>query len=150
LSIEAYRRYYAACTGVVRRINERYAGVEPVTLHFEDDYHRSLGAMRIHDVLLVNPVFDGLNLVAKEGAVVNRTDGVLVLSENAGVFEELGRASVPVNPFDVTATADAIERALDMPGAERTKLAKLARRLATRSTPAAWGKSQLAAAGIDA
>jgi trehalose 6-phosphate synthase len=147
-TLEAYRRYYAACTGVVRRINERYPDNEPVTLHFEDDYYRSLGALRIHDALLVNPVFDGLNLVAKEGAVTNRTDGVLVLSQNAGVFEELEKAAVAVNPFDVTATADAIERALQMPGAERKKLATRARRLATRSTPEAWGRAQLDAAGV--
>jgi len=147
-TIEAYRRYFTACTAVVRRINERYPDSEPVSLHFEDDYYRSLGAMRVHDVLLVNPVFDGLNLVAKEGSVVNRTDGVLVLSRNAGVFEELAKGSVPVDPFDVTATAAAIERALGMPGAERSKLAATARRLAARSTPEAWGRAQLEAAGV--
>lgn len=150
LTIEAYRRYYAACTGVVRRINDRYPSSEPVSLHFEDDYYRSLGAMRVHDVLLVNPVYDGLNLVAKEGATANQADGVTVLSRNAGVFEELGKASVPINPFDVTATADAIEAALEMPDTQRKKLADRARRLATRSTPEAWGRAQLEAAGIDA
>ena len=148
-AIEAYRRYFAACTGVVRRINEKYPDDEPVALHFEDDYYRSLGAMRIHDALLVNPVFDGLNLVAKEAAAANDTDGVIVLSRNAGVFEELGKASIPVNPFDITATADAIERALDMPAAQRKRLAAAARRVATRSTPEVWGRAQLAAAGLD-
>jgi trehalose 6-phosphate synthase len=147
-TIEAYRRYYAECTGVVRRINDRYPDTEPVLLHFEDDYFRSLGAMRVYDVLLVNPVFDGLNMVAKEGAIANRTDGVCVLSRNAGVFEELGKACVGVNPFDVTETADALERCLDMPGAERTKLARKARRLSTASTPEAWGRLQLDAASV--
>ncbi len=149
-TLEAYRRYYAACTGVVRRINEKFPNDEPVVLHFEDDYYRSLGAMRSHDVLLVNPVFDGLNLVAKEGAIVNANDGVMVLSRNAGVFEELGPASIPVNPFDVTATADAIRHGLALPAPDRAKLSARARRLAARSTPEAWGRVQLAAAGLDA
>lgn len=148
-TLEAYRRYFAACTGVVRRINERFPDTEPVTLHFEDDYYRSLGAMRVYDVLLVNPVFDGLNLVAKEGSLVNARDGVLVLSENAGVFEELGKASLPVNPFDVSATADTVERALNMPGTERRKLAARARKLSIASTPQSWARTQLAAAGLD-
>jgi trehalose 6-phosphate synthase len=149
-TLEAYRRYFAACTGVVRRINERYSDSEPVMLHFEDDYYRSLGAMRIYDALLVNPVFDGLNLVAKEGTVANRTDGALILSRNAGVFEELGKTSIAINPFDVTATAEAIELALDMPAAQRKQLAAKARRLATASAPESWGRLQLAAAGVDA
>ena len=149
-NLEVYRRYYTACTAVVRRINDRFPDHEPVSLHFEDDRYRSLGAMRIHDVLLVNPVYDGLNLVAKEGAFVNRTDGVLVLSENAGVFEELAKACVPVHPFDVTATADAIERALELPGADRKRLAARARKLASASTPETWGRAQLSAAGLNA
>jgi trehalose 6-phosphate synthase len=148
-NIEAYRRYYAECTAVARRINDTFPKAEPVALHFEDDYHRSLGAMRVHDVLLVNPVYDGLNLVAKEGSIANRTNGVLILSRNAGVFEEIGRASIAVNPFDVTATADALETALSMAPSERSKLSAAARRASTRSSPERWSAVQLEAAGVE-
>jgi trehalose 6-phosphate synthase len=151
LSVERYQNYYSECLGVVRRINERWdtkvkSDVGPVHLLFEDDFHRSLGAMRLYDALLVNPVFDGLNLVSKEGAVVNERDGSVILSRNAGAFEEIGAAVVPVHPFDVPGTADAIETALDLPGAERAKRAKKLVRLATRSTPREWLETQLNAA----
>lgn len=153
LTLETYRRYFAECTGIVRRINERFEGQVdaeegPVLLHFEDDYYRSLGAMCIYDALLVNPVFDGLNLVAKEGAFANRRDGAMILSRNAGVFEELGSAAVGINPFDVGDTTDAIESALRMPKARRSQLASRARRLAIRTTPQAWARTQLKAAGV--
>lgn len=153
LSVERYQNYFSECLGVVRRVNDRYerkvkAAVGPIHLLFEDDFHRSLGAMRLYDVLLVNPVFDGLNLVSKEGAVVNERSGSLVLSANAGVFEELAPAVVPINPFDVPGTASAIEQALELPRDERDLRARKLRRLATRSTPADWLAVQLAAAGL--
>jgi trehalose 6-phosphate synthase len=153
LNVETYRRYFTECTGVVRRVNERFEGKTdaaegPIALHFEDQYHRSLGAMRVCDALLVNPVFDGLNLVAKEGAFVNDRAGTLVLSRNAGVFEELGDASIAINPFDLSGTSDAIERALEMPGAQRKRMAGRLRRLASRSSPTEWVSAQLQTAGV--
>jgi trehalose 6-phosphate synthase len=78
-----------------------------------------VAAYREFDVLLVNPIYDGMNLVAKEGTMVNRRDGVLVLSENTGAHEELGEWAITVNPFDVGATADALHTALTMPAGER-------------------------------
>jgi trehalose 6-phosphate synthase len=152
LNVETYRRYYTECTGVVRRVNDRYerkvdtAG--PIELHFEDQYHRSLGAMRAFDALLVNPVFDGLNLVAKEGAYANERDGVLILSRNAGVFEQLGGSSIAINPFDVTATADAIEQALEMPDGKRRRMASALKEKVGASSPTQWMRTQLAAAGV--
>lgn len=149
LNVETYRRYYTECTGVVRRVNERYEQPSgPIELQFEDQYHRSLGAMRVCDALLVNPVFDGLNLVAKEGAFVNERSGSLILSRNAGVFEELGDASIAVNPFDISGTADAVERALEMPAARRRTMSRALRRKASRSSPTEWADAQLAAAGV--
>ena len=84
----------------------------PSSSHVEDDRPRSLAALTISDVLLVNPVRDGLNLVAKEGSLLNAVDGVLVLSHEAGAWEELSEAALGVNPFDVSGTADALHRAL--------------------------------------
>ncbi len=151
LSVERYQNYFSECLGVVRRINERWdtkvkSDVGPVHLLFEDDFHRSLGAMRLYDALLVNPVFDGLNLVSKEGPVVNDRAGSVILSRNAGAFEEIGSGVVPVHPFDVPGTAHAIETALDLSGAEREKRARKLVRLAMRSTPREWLQLQLDAA----
>jgi trehalose 6-phosphate synthase len=152
LNVETYRRYFTDCMGVVRRVNERYQGTGsgdgPIELVFEDQYHRSLGAMRASDALLVNPVFDGLNLVAKEAAYVNERAGALILSRNAGVYEELKDASLPINPFDVSGTADAIEEALEMPMPRRKAMARRLRRSVERSSPAEWMSTQLAAAGV--
>lgn len=148
-----YRRYLGACLAVTHRINQRFGsrapGDEgPLGLYVQDDYQRSLAGMQMSDVLLVNPVFDGLNLVAKEGPAVNTRDGVLVLSRNAGVFEEIGDAALPVNPFDVVETAGAIERAVEMPAAERAKRAARLRRVAATGTPDAWVRSRLESGGV--
>ena len=144
-TVERYQRYYSDCLGVVRRVNERFPS-EPIQLLFEDLYERSLGALRMYDVLLVNPVFDGLNLVCKEGAVANERNGSIVLSRNAGAFDELAGAVVPVNPFDVTATADAIEHAIELPDETRKRNARDLRKAATRTTPTEWLRALLAAA----
>jgi trehalose 6-phosphate synthase len=150
LSVERYKRYYAECLDVVRRINEKHerkmgGSAGPVHLLFQDDFHRSLGAMKLYDALLVNPVFDGLNLVCKEGAVVNERAGSVILSRNAGAFEEIGDAVIPINPFDVPGTADAIEEAYELSGAERDKRSKTLRTLVTRTTPSDWLAAQLTA-----
>ena len=84
----------------------------PIVFDAPDDYPRSVAALRRYDVLLVNPIRDGLNLVAKEGALLNERDGVVVLSTEAGVCDELDGAVRAVNPFDVAATADALAQAL--------------------------------------
>src|SRR5581483_11018747 len=90
------------------------------------------------DVLLVNPVRDGLNLVAKEGAVLNERDGVLALSREAGAWEELQGGALEVNPFDVSGTAAVLATALDMDAGERADRATRLRDAATASTPASW------------
>jgi trehalose 6-phosphate synthase len=124
--LSEYRAYAAECLEAARGINERFGGPhwEPVRLSLEDDHPRVLAAYGLYDALLVNPVFDGMNLVAKEGPVLNERGGVLILSENAGAFAELGRHAVGVNPFDVEATARAIEAAVQMDPAERRRKAR--------------------------
>ena len=79
-----------------------------------DDFARTVAAYRRYDVLLVNPVKDGLNLVAKEGPIVNERDGVLCLSPDAGAWDELSPGAIAVHPFDVTQTASQLHRALTM------------------------------------
>ena len=106
-------------------MNDRFGGDgwQPVDLQVADDFPQSVAAYKQFDVLLVNAVYDGLNLVAKEGPLVNGRDGVLVLSENAGAHDELGEWALTVNPFDISGQADALYEALVMPAAERARRA---------------------------
>jgi trehalose 6-phosphate synthase len=110
----------------------------------EDDFDRTLGALKVYDVLLVNPLMDGMNLVAKEGPVVNERSGVLVLSRGAGAFEEMGAAAVEIaDPKDIEGTAKALETALDMSPEERARRAEDLRRRAQAHKPEDWIESQL-------
>ncbi len=121
----------------------------PIVLHVEDDRDRALAALSMSDVLLVNPVRDGMNLIAKEGPLLNTVDGVLVLSHQAGAWEELGPAgALGVNPFDVSATADALHTALSLPGDERRRRASSFRATVRGRTAADWWEDQLAAAQV--
>jgi Glycosyltransferase family 20 len=114
-----YVEYMEQCFAAADRVNERFgtAGWPPITVSHTDDFPTAIAGDERYDALLVNPVFDGMNPVAKEGPTLNRRDGVLILSENAGAFPELGRHAVAVSPFDLEGTAEAIGRALEMPGA---------------------------------
>jgi trehalose 6-phosphate synthase len=142
-----YLAYRQEVEGLIERINAEWSTDDwtPILYDPEDDFPRSVAALRRADVLLVNPVRDGLNLVAKEGPIVNDRDGVLVLSRESGVWAELGEAAVGVNPFDVAGTADAIHRALTMPADERARQASHLRELATARTAGDWLADQLAA-----
>ena len=124
----------------------RTPGWEPVLLDTSDNFARSVAALKRYDVLLVNPVRDGLNLVAKEGPLLNEHDGVLALSREAGVWEELREVALEVNPFDVAGTADVLATALAMSASERAEHARGLRELASARTPRAWLDEQLTAA----
>ena len=148
-SVPAYARYRDEVEAAATAVNARWStdGWSPVRLVTEDRFVRSVAALRRADVVLVNPVRDGLNLVAKEAAALNDRAAQLVLSTEAGVWEELGDAADGVHPFDVEATARALADALDRSGSERTERAAELRRLAVRRTVADWLDDQLAAAG---
>ena len=121
--IPEYSEYLAAIQRAARAVNDRFgnAGWIPLEVSIEDNLARAVAAYKQYDVLLVNAIFDGMNLVAKEAPLVNQRDGVLVLSENTGAHEELGDWALTVNPFDVTAQADALRDALTMPADERAR-----------------------------
>jgi trehalose 6-phosphate synthase len=143
-----YLAYGAEVVHTAERINQTW-GTEtwtPIVLHVEDDRPRSLAALTISDVLLVNPVRDGLNLVAMEGALLNEADGVLVLSREAGAWEELWEDALGVNPFDVSGTADALHHALSMDREERHLRAEGMRSVVLARTAADWLEEQLSAA----
>lgn len=142
-----YQAYGDEVGATADRVNERWAtsGWTPIVVDRRDDFARALAGYRRYDVLLVNPIKDGLNLVAKEGPLCNERDGVLCLSPEAGSWDELGGAALPAHPFDLVATADALAQALAMPADERASRAAALREAAGASTPADWLDDQLAA-----
>jgi trehalose 6-phosphate synthase len=144
--IPEYAEYLGAIQRAARRVNDRFQreGWTPIWLEIADDFARSVAAYREFDVLLVNPIFDGLNLVAKEAPLVNRRDGVLVLSENAGVHEELGEWALSINPFDVAGQAAAIHEALEMSEDERRTRIEAIRAFVRDHDLEAWIAAQLA------
>jgi len=119
--IPEYAEYLGAIQREARRVNDRFqqSGWRPIELQIADNFPHSVAAYKQFDVLLVNAIFDGMNLVAKEAPLVNQRDGVVVLSENAGAHAELGEWALTVNPFDVEGQAAAIGRALELDSTER-------------------------------
>lgn len=137
-----YRRYSDDIERVVDEIKARHPG--SIQLFLQDDFDRTLAALRIYDVLLVNPIMDGMNLVSKEGPALNEVGGVLVLSRGAGSFDELGNHAVEIpDALDVESTAKALEKALEMEPAERKERAERLRGAAERRRPADWIDAQL-------
>jgi trehalose 6-phosphate synthase len=125
---------------VVQRINAQYGGPgwQPVRLELGESVRKAMAALRNFDVLLVNSVYDGLNLVAKEGALANRADGVIVLSENVGAHEELHQHVLSVNPFDIDATANAMHQAIVMDMDEKRRRNEGAREVVRTNDIARW------------
>ena len=107
------------------------------------DRTMALAALQFYDVLLVNSLIDGMNLVAKEGSAVNKVDGVLVLSRTSGAFQQLGEASLPISPADTLETAEALYKALTLSAEERKRLAHMARVEVERNDLATWISQQL-------
>jgi trehalose 6-phosphate synthase len=145
MDIPDYREYAEQCVAEAERINMELGEPDwqPIEVRVQEDYLGALAAYGLYDVLLVNPVFDGMNLVAMEGPLLNRRGGVLVLSRNAGAYWRLGRYALPVNPFDCAETADAMNAALEMPHDERTRRARGLSRLVLANPPERWVRSQL-------
>ncbi|MET9801802.1 trehalose-6-phosphate synthase [Streptomyces sp. NPDC006368] len=143
-TVPAYRDYRDRVLRTVDALNSRHPGA--VTVHHGDDIERALGVLRAHDVLLVNAVADGMNLVAQEGALVNERDGVIVLSTGTGAGDLLPRdGTVPLEqPRSVTATADALHRALTLPPERRRAMAARARAAVRCADPVDWLHDQLA------
>ena len=130
----------------MERINKELSTEDwqPIEVRIQEDYGYAVGAYGLYDVLLVNPVYDGMNLVAMEGPLVNR-HGALVLSRNAGAYGRLGKHALTVNPFDIRETADAIRDALEMPEEERRRRGRGLSRTVQAHTPPQWLASQLEA-----
>ncbi|MFH8568729.1 trehalose-6-phosphate synthase [Streptomyces sp. NPDC017993] len=145
--LAVYRAYTDQVGRLAEEINEEFgtADWQPVVLHVKDDFARSLAAYRLADVALVNPIRDGMNLVAKEIPVVSDEGCALVLSREAGAHAELGEDALSVNPYDVNATAEALHTALSMDGEERAERTRRLAAAATALPPARWFLDQLRA-----
>ena len=143
-----YLAYRQEVEATVRRINERWAtpGWTPIMFDPSDDFPGSVAALRRADVFLINPIRDGLNLVAEEGPLINDRDAVLLLSPEAGVWDQLAGVARAVHPYDVSGTADALAAALSASPEERAAEAAELRRRAAARTPHDWLDDQLAAA----
>jgi trehalose 6-phosphate synthase len=139
-----YQAYTAEVKSAAEGINERFRTKtwEPIRLELRDNYPRALAAMALADVLIVNPVWDGMNLVAKEGPSVSERDTVLILSRNAGAADDLGEGAILVNPFDTVELAEAIGAGLAMPAEERAWRAKRLRQQAAALPPQDWFSRQ--------
>ncbi|MFD8087446.1 trehalose-6-phosphate synthase [Kitasatospora sp. NPDC059722] len=140
-----YRDYTARVEQLAEAINTEFATPtwQPLILHVNDDFPRSLAAYRLADVALVNPIRDGMNLVAKEVPVVSDHGCALVLSREAGAHSELADDAISVNPYDVIETADALHAGLTMPDEERADRTKRLAASATALPPQQWFLDQL-------
>jgi trehalose 6-phosphate synthase len=145
MEVDEYQTYLQEIMAEVGLINADYSDDlwEPVRIIIGNNYPRAIAAMQLYDVLLVNPIADGMNLVAKEGALVNQRDGVVVLSEKAGAFYEMGDHTLTVAPFDVYNTAEALHSALVMPVEERRQHAEALRTLIQAKDVKHWFYQQV-------
>lgn len=138
--VGTYQTYTDEAFELIDGINDEYGteGWQPITPFYENNYAQAIAAMKRYDVLMVNPVIDGMNLVAKEGPLVNRNAGVLLLSETAGAFDQLGAYALPVAPADIEGTVRALRQALEMPRAERAERAEALRAAVEREDLRGW------------
>jgi len=139
-SLRPYQRYTEEVTQLIEAINNKYRSEEwhPIDYFYENNYEQAIAGMRLYDVLLVNCVIDGMNLVAKEGPTVNNRDGVLILSETAGACEQLGEEALVVTPTDLEETTQALYTALTMPPEEKNKRATRLKKLIEEQDTTNW------------
>jgi trehalose 6-phosphate synthase len=147
--VPEYAAYVERIQATVDEVNDKHgnSGWQPIELHLQDNLDLAVAAYKQFDVLMVNAMFDGMNLVAKESIVVNRRDGVLALSENTGAHAELGAFAVTLHPFDLQQQADALYDALTMPVEERRDRRNACVKVVQQNDVAKWLEMQLADIG---
>jgi trehalose 6-phosphate synthase len=143
--VPEYAEYLERIEALVAVVNHRHGTTDwmPIELRLRENLEEAIAAYKHYDLLMVNAMFDGMNLIAKEGPLVNERNGVSLLSENTGAHEELAEFALSVNPFDVQEQADAIHRALTMSGDERSWRAQGLKRVVTSRDPGDWVDAQL-------
>jgi trehalose 6-phosphate synthase len=143
--IPEYAEYLGAIQREARRVNDRFQKGDwvPIDLRIDDNFALAVAAYKQFDVLLVNAIFDGMNLIAQEASLVNERDGVVILSENTGAHDGIGEFAITVNPFDVSGQAVAIAQALEMPAEERRARIESLRAHVREHDLSAWIDAQL-------
>jgi trehalose 6-phosphate synthase len=144
--VPEYAEYLEKIEALVAVVNHRHGTPDwmPIDLKLRDDLDEAVASYKHYDVMMVNAMFDGMNLVAKEGPLVNERNGVSILSENTGAHEELGEFALSVNPFDVQELADAIHAALTMSPEARERRARGLKEIVTSRDPGDWVDEQIA------
>jgi len=144
--VAEYAEYLERIEALVAVVNHRHGTPDwmPIDLKLRDDLDEAVASYKHYDVMMVNAMFDGMNLVAKEGPLVNERDGVSILSENTGAHEELGEFALSVNPFDVQELADSIYAALTMSAEERARRARGLKEIVMSRDPGDWIDDQIA------
>ncbi len=144
--VPEYAEYLERIEALVAVINHRHGTTDwmPIELKLRENLEEAIASYKHYDLLIVNAMFDGMNLIAKEGPLVNERHGVSLLSENTGAHAELGEFALSVNPFDIQEQADAIHRALTMSAEERSRRAEGLKRIVTARDPGDWVDDQLA------
>jgi trehalose 6-phosphate synthase len=144
--VPEYAEYLERIEALVAIVNHRHGTTDwmPIELRLRENLEEAIAAYKHYDLLMVNAMFDGMNLIAKEGPLVNERNGVSLLSENTGAHEELADFALSVNPFDVQEQADAIHKALTMSAEERAWRAQGLKRIVTSRDPGDWVDDQLA------
>jgi trehalose 6-phosphate synthase len=144
--VPEYIEYLERIEALVAVVNHRHGTTDwmPIDLRIYDNFEEAVARYKQCDLLVVNSLFDGMNLVAKEAPAVNTRNGVVMLSENTGAHEELGDCALTVNPFDIQEQADTIYRALIMEPEERALRAERLREIVDTRDPGDWVDEQLA------
>jgi trehalose 6-phosphate synthase len=144
-NLKEYQEYARKVFQAIDEINSKYGrgDWQPIKMFYEHNYSQALAGMRLYDVLLVNSVADGMNLVAKEGPSVNTKDGVLILSQEAGAHEQLKDAVIPIVPTDIEGTVQALYEALTMPVEEKKRRAERLREKIREEDITHWFWAQL-------
>ncbi len=145
MEVGEYQAYLNELMGAAGQVNARYgdSNWEPIRVVVGENYPRAVAAMQLYDVLLVNSIADGMNLVAKEGPVVNQQHGVLVLSERTGARQQLEPGALVIPPLDISATAAALHQALMMPDQERLERSERLRDIVESQDIVEWLCQQL-------
>jgi trehalose 6-phosphate synthase len=143
--IRQYQRYMEEIEQLIKEINRNFGTDEwqPIQAFMENNYTQAIAGMKIYDVLLVNTIVEGMNLVAKEGPVVNTQNGVLVLSESSGAYHQLGKAALSISPTDIEGTMASLYQAIQMSSEERQERAALLTDLIQREDINHWVCTQL-------
>ena len=145
MGVDEYKDYLDVLMATAGNVNAKYGTSEwePIRIIVGSNYPRAIAALKVYDELVVNAIADGMNLVAKEGPVVNTRDGVLILSERAGARQQLEPGALVISPCDVYSTAEAMHQALIMPQAERRERVDRMRWIIEKEDINQWLRHQL-------